>query len=335
MPSLPPLAITVSTERWPLREPFVISRGGRTEITVVVVTVSDGTVTGRGEAVPYTRYAESVAGVVAEIEAQAEWLAKGPSREALLRHMFAAGAARNALDCALWDYEAKRTGLRAAEIAGVPLAPLTTCLTLSLDSPETMARKAQQATAYDTLKLKLGGRDGPEADIARMAAVRAARPDATLLADVNEGWQPASLPRLLAAAAEHGLALVEQPLPQGEDACLADIPHPVPLCADESVHTRLDLPLLRGRYEAVNLKLDKAGGLTEALEMLAMARALDFQIMVGCMMATSLALAPAHLLAQGADFVDLDAPLFLAKDRPHGLDYAGAQVFPPSPQLWG
>ncbi len=246
--------------------------------------------------------------------------------------MLPAGAARNALDCALWDLEAKRSGRTAASIAGIgALHPVLTAFTLSLGTPEAMAAAAREARDHPLLKLKLGG----AGDVERLRAVRAAVPQARLIADANEAWQPHETESLLAEAAAAGVELVEQPLPAGHDELLARIARPVPVCADESVHDRASLDALCARYDAVNIKLDKTGGLTEALLVAERARALGLKIMVGSMVATSLAMAPALLLAQGAEFVDLDGPLLLARDREPGLAYDAGMVFPPQPSLWG
>ena len=325
------LRLAVRVESWPIKGGFTISRGAKHEAVVVVAELSCGSHVGRGECIPYARYGESVEGVAAAIEACAEQIGRGLSR-AELASLLPAGAARNALDCALWDLEAKRRGQSAASLAGIaPLHPVTTAFTLSLDSPEAMAAKAREARAYALLKLKLGG-DG---DAERLAAVREAAPAARFVVDANEAWRPEQVEPLLAAAAQARVELVEQPLPAGHDDLLAHIMRPVPVCADESVHDRASLERLAGRYDAVNIKLDKTGGLTEALLTVAEARALGLKIMVGSMVATSLAMAPALLLAQNADWVDLDGPLLLARDREPGLTYASGQVLPPSPELWG
>jgi L-alanine-DL-glutamate epimerase-like enolase superfamily enzyme len=244
-----------------------------------------------------------------------------------------AGAARNALDCALWDYEAKRGATSVAALAGLaPLRPLLTAYTISLDAPVAMAAKAAAATrTMPLLKLKLGG----AGDAERLRAVRAACPDARLIADANESWTPALLPDLMAAAAETRVEVIEQPLPAGADAALADVAHVVAVCADESVHSRADLDRLAARYDVVNIKLDKAGGLTESLALATEARARGLRIMVGCMVSTSLAMAPAMFVAQAADWVDLDGPLLLARDRIPSLTYGGALLHPPRPALWG
>ncbi len=324
---MPHPSISATAETWPIAGRFVIARGAKTEAVVIVASVSDGRLTGRGEAVPYARYGETIEGTLASIRA----LPAVASRQELARSL-PPGAARNAVDCALWDWEAKALGSPAYALAGLaPPAAVTTCYTLSLDTAEAMADKARSVRHLPILKLKLGG----EGDAARMAMVRQARPDARLVADANEAWSPADVERLLAAAAAAGIELIEQPLPAGEDEMLARIPHPVAICADESVHTLADLPRLAGRYDAINIKLDKAGGLTEALALAEAARAADFRIMVGCMVSTSLAMAPALLLAQDADWVDLDGPLLLARDREHGLVIRDGVIAPPSRELWG
>ncbi|MGZ5863428.1 MAG: N-acetyl-D-Glu racemase DgcA [Methyloceanibacter sp.] len=325
------LKLAVGVERFPIAGGFTISRGSKHEALVVVASITDGIHTGRGESVPYARYGESVDGVVAAIQTCASAVANGLTR-AGLASLLPAGAARNALDCALWDLEAERSGKRAAELAGLPpLHSVMTAFTLSLSSPEAMAAKACEASGYPLLKLKLGG-DG---DKERMRAVREAVPRARLIVDANEAWQPHDTESLLATAAAEGVELVEQPLPAGNDDLLAHIERSAAVCADESVHDSVSLEALPGRYDAVNIKLDKTGGLTEALMVAERARALGLKIMVGSMVATSLATAPALLLAQEADWVDLDGPLLLTHDRVPGLSYAGALVFPPPPGLWG
>jgi len=325
------LGLTVEVERWPIRGGFTISRGSKHEAVVVVATVSDGRYRGRGECVPYARYGETVENVVTAVEACASAIASGANR-ADLGTFLPAGAARNAIDCALWDFEAKRSGRSAAKLAGLlPLHAVETAFTISLASPEVMAANAREASGYPLLKLKLGG-DGDEA---RLVAVRDAVPHARLIADANEAWQPHEVESLLAVAAAVGVELVEQPLPAGNDEILAHVERLVPVCADESVHDRASLDLLVGRFDAVNVKLDKTGGLTEALVVAARARALWLKVMVGSMVATSLAMAPALLLAQDADFVDLDGPLLLARDRVPGLAYDGGIIAPPTSGLWG
>jgi len=330
-----PLTLTVAAERWPIADSFVISRGAKTEAAVVVAELADGKSRGRGECLPYPRYGESVEGVIAAIEAMRAPLAAGLDRQALQQAM-PPGAARNALDCAFWDLEAKRSGRSVHELAGLA-APraLTTAYTISLGPPAAMAAAAAKAAGRALLKVKLGGNSEHGGDPVRIGAVRATAPQATLIVDANEGWDERNLSRNLAACADAGVVLVEQPLPDGGDGALAAIKRPLPVCADESAHDRSSLAALVGKYDAVNIKLDKAGGLTEALAMAAQAQRLGFSIMAGCMVATSLAMAPAMLLAQAAQYVDLDGPLLLARDRPDGLTYRDSLVFPPLPALWG
>jgi L-alanine-DL-glutamate epimerase-like enolase superfamily enzyme len=324
--------LSVRIERWPLERAFAISRGAKTEVVVVLAEVGNGGARGRGEGVPYARYGETPEGVVAAIEALRPALRDGMDRTAL-QAALPAGAARNALDCALWDFEAKRTGRRADELAALPPPkPLVTAFTISLADPETMAQAAAQASARPLLKVKLGGAGD---DVARIAAVRRAAPNAELIVDANEGWSADNLERNLAACAEAGVALAEQPLPQGQDARLAQIAHTIAVCADESVHDRASLDALAGKYDAINVKLDKTGGLTEALALIGEAERRGFSVMVGCMVATSLAMAPAMLVAQRARIVDLDGPLLLGKDRPYGLRFDGSLAYPAEPALWG
>jgi L-alanine-DL-glutamate epimerase-like enolase superfamily enzyme len=326
-----PLSLSARTESWPIAGAFSISRGAKNEAQVVVAELSDGRHSGRGECVPYARYEETAAGVMAALGAIANRLALGLDRKALQQAM-PAGAARNALDCAFWDLEAKRAAKPVHALVGLPAPqPLTTAYTISLGTPQTMAEAARTASARKLLKIKLGGAGDPE----RIAAVRAAAPQSELIVDANEGWTAGNLPENLAACAAAGVTLVEQPLPADADAALSSIQRPIPVCADESVHDRASLASLIGRYDAVNIKLDKTGGLTEALAMAAEAERLGFRIMVGCMVATSLAMAPGILLAQRAQVVDLDGALLLAKDRPDGLRYEGSLVYPPTPALWG
>jgi L-Ala-D/L-Glu epimerase / N-acetyl-D-glutamate racemase len=326
-----PLSLSLTVECWPIRGAFTISRGAKREAVVVVAELGDGMARGRGECVPYARYGESVDSVVAQIEALRAPLAAGLTRQAL-QEALPAGAARNALDCAFWDLEAKRSGRPVHALAGLPVPhALTTAFTLSLDTPAAMADAAAKSAQRALLKIKLGAPGDGE----RIAAVRAAAPQSTLIVDANEGWDAGNLAGNVAACARAGVALIEQPLPEAHDGALAAMPHTVPLCADESAHDRGSLPLLSGKYDAVNIKLDKAGGLTEALAMAAAAERCGLAVMVGCMVATSLAMAPAVLLAQNARYVDLDGPLLLAADRPDGLRYRESLVYPPSSALWG
>jgi L-alanine-DL-glutamate epimerase-like enolase superfamily enzyme len=326
-----PPTLRVATERWPIAGAFTISRGSKTEAEVVVADVSDGLYRGRGECVPYGRYDETADGVSAAIAALAPQVAAGLDRTAL-QGLLPAGAARNALDCALWDLAAKRAGRPVHELAGVAApAARVTAFTISLGSPNVMAEAAAKAAGRPLLKVKLGQPGDPE----RIHAVRAAAPRAELIVDANEGWTVENLAKNLAACADAGVTLVEQPLPAAADAALAAFPHPIPVCADESVHDRATLARLAGKYDAVNIKLDKTGGLTEALALAEDAERMGFALMVGCMISTSLAIAPALLVATRARVVDLDGALLLARDRPHGLRYDDARVHPAGPALWG
>jgi L-Ala-D/L-Glu epimerase len=323
--------LAVHVESWPIAGAFAISRGSKTQAVVVVARLSDGIHCGRGECVPYARYGETVESVTAAIEAMAAKLGRGLDR-AGLQDAMPAGAARNALDCAFWDLEAKRCGRRVHELLGEAAPrPLTTAYTISLAEPQAMAESAALACGRRLLKVKLGA----EGDAARIAAVRKAAPRCELIVDANEGWTGANLAANLAACAECGVTLIEQPLPAEADQALRTIARPIAICADESVHGLSSLAALAGKYDAVNIKLDKTGGLTAALAVARQAGELGFSLMVGCMVATSLAMAPAMQLAQRARFVDLDGPLLLARDRPHGLRYEGSLVHPPERALWG
>ncbi|WP_421849212.1 N-acetyl-D-Glu racemase DgcA [Oricola sp.] len=318
-------------ESYPINGQFSISRESKATAEVVVCRISSGGFSGIAECVPYRRYGESVDSVIAQIESTASALGADISHERL-REDLKPGAARNALDCALWDLQAKSTGRHAHLLACSSLPrPVETAFTISLSDPDSMADAARAASRRPLLKVKLGGQN----DIAAMHAVAAAAPNSRIIVDANEAWEPEFLPELLREAARLHIALIEQPLPAGADEALAGIPHPVPICADESVHTTGDLESLGDRYDAVNIKLDKTGGLTEALRMHAKARELGFGVMVGCMVGTSLAMAPAVLLAQDADYVDLDGPLLLARDRTPSLRYEGNTVSPPRSELWG
>ena len=325
------MELSVRIERWPLAGAFTISRGTKTEAVVVVAELSDGTHRGRGESVPYARYGETPDGVVAAIEVLRPALRRGLTR-ADLQSAMPAGAPRNALDCAYWDVNAKAAGRPVHELAGlVAPQPRITAYTISLAAPAVMAEAAERAADRPLLKVKLGSDD----DGTRIAAVRRAAPRAELIVDANEGWTGDNLAQNLAACADAGVTLIEQPLPEGKDAALAHIKRAIPVCADESVHARASLEALTGKYDAVNIKLDKTGGLTEALALAAEAQQRGFTIMVGCMVATSLAMAPAMLVAQRARVVDLDGPLLLAKDRAEGLRYDGSLAYPPGAALWG
>jgi L-alanine-DL-glutamate epimerase-like enolase superfamily enzyme len=326
-----PIRLSARIERFPVAGRFTIARGSTTEARVIGVTLTRNGVTGRGECVPYARYGQSLDETLAAIRAQAPALAAGLDRDGL-QQALPPGPARNALDCALWALAARAAGTDVATLAGVPRpTQIETAFTISLDTPEAMAEAAARVAHLPLLKLKLGA----PGDGARLAAVRAAAPRARLIVDANEGWRAADLPALFAAAAAAGVELVEQPLPAGEDAALAAAARPVPVCADESAHARAGLDALVGRYDAVNIKLDKTGGLTEALAVARRAEALGLRIMVGCMLSTSLAMLPAALLASFARWVDLDGPLLLARDRPGGLAYSNGVMDVASSTLWG
>jgi len=320
-------------ESFPLAQTFTISRGSKTTAEVFVVELSRDGHTGRGESVPYPRYDETIVGATAAIEALRPRIEAGTLNRASLQDALSPGAARNALDCALWDLEAKLSGQPVHQLAGLCTPhSVTTAYTLSLAAPEAMGQAAAVNADRPLLKIKLGG-DGSDLD--RIEAIRANAPDATLIVDANEGWSAPQVEPLSAELAQRGVARIEQPLPAGQDAVLAELEHPVPLCADESCHTTSDLEALATRYECVNLKLDKTGGLTEALLLVTKAKELGLELMVGCMVATSLAMAPAALLAPQARYVDLDGPLLLKQDREHGLHYDGSLLHPPQTDLWG
>ena len=319
--------ITVTEDRFRLAEAFTISRGSKTEARVLTVRITRGGVTGQGECVPYARYGETLASVRAQIES----LPEGITRPAL-QGALPPGAARNAVDCALWDLEAKEAGKRVWDLAGLPRpTALDTAYTISLGEPDVMQAAAAANAFRPILKIKLGTPD----DLSRLEAVRAGAPRSMLILDANEGWTPAVYLDLVPHLLRLGVALVEQPFPAGQDDGLADLPRPIPVCADESCFDRASLSGLQGRYDVVNLKLDKTGGLTEGLLTCDLARKMGFRVMVGCMVGSSLAMAPAVLLAQGADWTDLDGPLLLAEDRPHPLWYDTEGVHPSDANLWG
>jgi len=327
------LTIEAREEVWPLREPFRISRGSRTEAQVVLVTVGDDEHVGRGEGVPIKRYGQSAESVLAQIESiKAE---KNLDRQRL-QQLLPAGAARNALDCALWDLEAKTSGKRVWALANVPIVPeVQTSFTISLDTPEKMAAAAAVAAGLPILKLKLQGDD---LDLARVKGVRESAPAARLLIDANESWSPEHYRKIVPELHELGVELIEQPFPANADEALEmleNLDHPIPVCADESCHTTADLQRLTNRYDMINVKLDKSGGLTEALRLCDRARDSGFKLLIGCMAGTSLGMAPARLLASAADYVDLDGPLLMARDREHGLTYGNGKIEMPSRELWG
>ncbi|WP_372574782.1 N-acetyl-D-Glu racemase DgcA [Ruegeria jejuensis] len=321
------MQIEVSRDVFRLAQAFTISRGSRTEAKVLTVRISDGAHQGWGECVPYARYDETLDSVEAEIAG----LPQAFTRDDLM-DLLPAGAARNAVDCALWDLEAKQAGKRVWELAGLPApGPEITAYTLSLDTPDAMRDQAAQNAHRPLLKIKLGTPD----DMPRLEAVRAGAPEARIIIDANEGWSAQVYADLAPHLVRLGVALVEQPLPAGEDDALLGMERPVPVCADESCHDRASLPKLKGKYDVANIKLDKAGGLTEALKLRAAAVAEGYDVMVGCMVGSSLAMAPATLLAQGAMVTDLDGPLLLAEDRDNALTFDDRGVHPPDAALWG
>jgi L-alanine-DL-glutamate epimerase-like enolase superfamily enzyme len=325
------VVLGIASETWPVRGAFTISRGSRTEVEVIVAELREGDHTGRGECVPYARYGETTESVIAQLQSLEGAIASGLDSERL-QDALAPGAARNALDCALWDLDAKCEGKRVWELAGLPAPkPLTSAYTLSLDTPEKMRIAARENASRPLLKLKLAGPD----DLQRVEAVRSGAPEAAIIVDANEGWTPEIYSDLAPKLAALGVQMIEQPLPASDDAALGEIERPVPVCADESCHDRASLPALKGRYDIINIKLDKTGGLTEALALRAEAEELGFGVMVGCMLSTSLAMAPALLVAQGVQIVDLDGPLLLAKDREPPMRFDGSLIHPADAALWG
>ncbi len=325
------MEIRVFSESWPIRGSFTISRGSKTAADVVVVELTQDGVTGRGECVPYARYGESVQGVITQIENIMPVLREGLDRGAL-QSVLPAGAARNAVDCALWDLESKQHRQRIWQRLNKPEPDaLLTAYTLSLDTPENMQAAAEANSDRPLLKLKLAG----AGDLARVTAVRKGAPQARIIVDANEGWDETLYRELVPALQKLGVEMIEQPLPAGQDQILASLPHPIPICADESCHDSSTLHELIGRYDMINIKLDKTGGLTEALELRKQAEAAGMKIMVGCMLATSLAMAPAFVVAQGAQVVDLDGPLLLQKDRDAGFNFSDNQMHAPDAALWG
>jgi len=327
-----PRALSVSRDAWPLASVFRISRGARTVSEVIVAEITDGALIGRGECFPYARYGESLDSVEAQIRSAADAIAGGAGREELLS-VLPAGAARNAVDCALWDLEAKQAGARAWTLAGLPeIESVTTVFTLGVDTPDIMAEKAAENRDRPRLKLKMTG-DG--SDLERVRRIHEAAPNTSLVVDANEGWTIEQYLEVAPKLAALGVEMIEQPLPASDDAPLAGVERAVPVCADEACHDSASLPALVGKYDMINIKLDKTGGLTEALRLRDAALAEGFGVMVGCMIGTSLAMAPGVLVAQGARVVDLDGPLLLAKDRDPGLTYDGSIIQPPPSALWG
>jgi len=328
-----PIQLSAQQESWPIAGSFTISRGSKTTADIVIAEVTRGQHRGRGECVPYPRYNETAAGVLAQIDQLQSAL--DPTVEfgrQQLQQLLPAGAARNAVDCALWDLESKESGKPVWRLAGLQQPqPVLTAYTISLDSAAAMGRVALNNRARPLLKLKLTG----AGDLERVAAIRENAPAAALIVDANEGWSVRQLETVGQRLAEHGVTLIEQPLPAGADEALASCEHPIPICADESCHTAADVSSLADRYDVVNIKLDKTGGLTEALALQARARSCGLGVMIGCMVSTSLSMAAAFVLANDADFVDLDGPLLLQRDRQHGMRYEDSLIHPPVTNLWG
>jgi len=325
------MQLSVREDVFPIAGGFTISRGTRTESRVVTVSLEKDGIHGWAECYPYARYDETVASVIGQIEAMKGALAEGLDRAALQEAM-PPGAARNGIDCALWDWQAKAAGKRVWELAGLSApGPVVTAYTLSLDQPDAMRAKAAANAHRPLLKIKLGG----PGDIDRLRAVRAGAPEATIIVDANEGWDAATYAEIAPVVLDLGVAMVEQPLPAGDDGALAGMDRPLPVCADEACHDRASLPAIAGKYDMINIKLDKTGGLTEALALRDAARAEGLKVMVGCMIGSSLGMAPATLVAQGAEIADLDGPLLLASDRDCPLTYDQKGVHPPEPGLWG
>lgn len=326
-----PVHMTVTPESFPIAGSFTISRGSKTEAKVVTVRLTDGAHVGQGECVPYARYGERVESVVEVLSALVPEVAQGLDRKGLQSRLNP-GAARNALDCAFWDLEAKRAGKPVWQLLKLQEPkPLSVTYTLSLGTPESMQAAAEKEAARPLLKVKLGG----EGDVERIRAVRTGAPNAAIIVDANEGWSLDQYKALAPVFLDLGVKLVEQPFPAGEDEALLGLDRVLPVCADESCHDTASLAGLKGKYDAVNIKLDKTGGLTEALLMRDGAVDAGFEIMVGCMVGTSLAMAPAFLIGQGAAFVDLDGPLLLARDREPAIAYDGAIMPLPPRGLWG
>ena len=319
--------IQAKVEIFPLAQVFRISRGARTQAEVVTVTIEKDGVTGRGECVPYARYNETLESVINQVESLSADINKETLQETL-----PPGAARNAVDCALWDFECKKRDQRIWKIAGIQVPEQKiTAYTLSLDEPEIMFKQAEKNSNRPLLKIKLGTQN----DMPRLEAVRKGAPNSEIIVDANEGWDAELYSQLAPELVKLGVKLVEQPLPADQDNDLIGLPRPLPICADESCHDRKSLEKLIGKYDFVNIKLDKTGGLTEALQLKDKALEAGFKIMVGCMVGSSLAMAPATLIAQNATFVDLDGPLLLEQDRRHGLFYDESWVHPPLKDLWG
>lgn len=324
------IKLTTNVETWPIRGTFQIARGAKTEAEVIVVTIHDGAHVGRGECVPYARYDETLKSVQAQIDLVKSTIERGIGRDELQK-LLPAGAARNAIDCALWDLETKKSGKSIWELIGISPKPMLTAFTISLDTPEKMAEKAKEASkTFSLLKIKLGREDE-----GRLEAIRDAVPTTRLIVDANEGWTPENLEANIRVCEEVRVELIEQPVPDNHSNLLQNTRTSIAICADESAHTSGDIPRLVNCYQAINIKLDKAGGLTEALDMARVARTAGLKVMVGCHVSTSLSMAPATVVAQYADYVDLDGPLLLAKDRKPAIEYRDGNILPTTSVLWG
>ena len=327
-----PYSFNIHIEAWPLAGAFRISRGTRKVSDVLMVEVNDGNYVGRGECFPYARYGEDIDSVQKQLNSVRSEIEHGLDRQALL-NVLAPGAARNAVDCALWDLEAKRAGIRVWDLADLPAPePVTTVYTLGVDEPAIMGERARENSDRPRLKLKMTG-DG--ADLERVRNIHKNAPNARLVVDANEGWSIEQYLEYAPQFKELGVEMIEQPLPSTDDEQLRGVDRSIPVCADESCHDRATLPALVGKYDMINIKLDKTGGLTEALNLRDAALKQGLSIMVGCMIGTSLAMAPGILVAQAATIVDLDGPLLLAEDRNPGLSFTGSIIHPPEPRLWG
>ncbi|WP_432460639.1 MULTISPECIES: N-acetyl-D-Glu racemase DgcA [unclassified Agarivorans] len=324
------MKVRFSTKSWPIRGTFTISRGSKTEAETVIVELEDQGKIGRGECVPYAHYQESIDSVLAQLEGILPRLREGLSRQEL-QLLLPSGAARNAVDCALWDLECKHEGISIWQKVSATPAALTTAYTLSLDTPEKMQQAATENAFRPLLKLKLGGAE----DLQRVAAVRQGAPNAKIILDANEAWTVELYNSLIPELIKLDVAMIEQPFPAGDDEALRSLSRPIPICADESCHDRASLPGIIGKYDMINIKIDKTGGLTEALVLKELAEQAGLQIMVGCMLSSSLSMAPAFVVAQGCEIVDLDGPLLLSEDIEHGFEFNNNEMLPFTAQLWG
>ncbi len=324
------MKVTLYTKSWPILGSFTISRGSKTHAETIIVEIEHLGIKGRGECVPYARYGESIPNVLAQIEGIIPEIEAGLSRDDL-QPLLPSGAARNAVDCAMWDLECKQTKQSVWEKVDVVGGELTTAYTLSLDTPENMEKKAIEHSHRPLLKLKLGGPD----DLERVQAVRRGAPNSAIIVDANEAWTIEAYQTLIPELQKLDVSMIEQPFHADEDYILDGLERPIAICADESCHDRLSLEKVIGRYDMINIKLDKTGGLTEALALKEQAEAAGLRIMVGCMVASSLSMAPAFVVAQGAEVVDLDGPLLLSEDIEHGFEFENNSMLPFRSELWG